>query len=136
MSSSLGLLIIFLQCFLLVYTGASIKKKWLGFFHIIFSLAFTVGVIMKIMHWPFATEILQVGILTVFLISSYDYVNRPQKELKDFLLIIWLSLVTISYLLLHSEIPAEYYLRMLTSIMFWVNITFIVYLKLIKGFTS
>ena len=129
MLPTFGPLPFLLQFFLIIYTGTSIDKRWLRIVHLMFSLVFLAGVLMKIMHWPYAQQILDGGILFVFLITGHNYIRKKRRERIDFLLVIWLSLMTFLYLSVHSEIPGREYLLLMSSILFWVNLIYIIYLK-------
>lgn len=69
-----------------------------------------VGAMMKIMHWPFADELLIIGLISTPLVYSIFFLKKETKSGLDFLKLAWVNSAyfTSLFTIMHWGIPFEF----------------------------
>jgi hypothetical protein len=124
---------IFAQIFMLFYAGADIKIRWLNWLYVLAAIAFSVGLLFHILHWPLAEAFLTLGPIVCLIIFGYNFINKPRRNVQDYLLLAMLFFLTIHSM--RPEIPDlyRYYIHNIYSTLLWINFVCAVYLNLKGG---
>ena len=112
------------QCFLVFYIGADIPNRWMKWIYNLMGIVFSVGVLFKIMHWPYATEGISASATVCLAIAAYYYMNKSPRTIQDYLLIGWLFLLSLHFNLIDIGNDYKWYISFFASALLWINMIY------------
>ena len=85
---------------------------------ILFLGIITIGALMKIMHWPYANELILTSIISIPTIYCLRLLVKKEKQLLDFLKLVWIISYACYTWISIQHLPYKIEMQMLESVLF------------------
>ncbi|MEL7532170.1 MAG: hypothetical protein AAFN10_12710 [Bacteroidota bacterium] len=92
-----------------------------------------IGLLMRILHWPYGTEILMGSLVTAGLGYAYRFWEKPDKGLLDILKLLWVLAEIVEKILRFNHLPGAQQTSYAAGVLFLAMLAVFLYLGLREG---
>jgi hypothetical protein len=102
----------------LIYNSRSLKSKN-AIIYLVGNFILIIGILFKIMHWPYNNELLLVSPILIFAGYLLFFYKHTNQNWLDILKLSWIGISSMSIIWFTLKLPNPYLIEHLNSFLFW-----------------